>query len=112
MGIVDFINQIILIMHHTDHMSAEDSSLKQKVVEIKDKVQETVSNVPSGTFLALAGGVLLASILLKKKGAKMGFIGRWLTPIVLTGIYSKISSSFSNDKHHTAAASLPGYKAF
>jgi hypothetical protein len=100
-------------MNHTDFVATGDNSLTQKVTDIKDKVQETISKAPSGTFLALAGGVLLATILLKKKGTKMGFIGRWLTPIVLTGLYTKVTDAFSNKNNDTTPAiSMPGYKAF
>ncbi len=98
-------------MNHTDFAAAENT-ITEKVGEVKEKVDETLSNVPSGTFLILAGGVLLASMIFKKKGAKMGFIGRWLTPIVLTGIYSKITDTFSNKNNHTPALAKPAYKSF
>lgn len=96
-------------MNHIDQTPTEGSTTK--------KIEEKTSMIPSGFFLAAAGGAMLVSLLLqaKNKGQKSNFFGQWVAPILLTGLYNKIVKTLGHDSQshpQTNMAAAPGAHSF
>jgi hypothetical protein len=54
-------------------------------------LERQTARIPSGTFLGIAGGSILASLsalLIGKKGIA-NFIGQWVPTVLLLGMYNK-----------------------
>lgn len=55
-------------------------------------LEKQTRNIPSGAFLALAGGSVAASLAAHMAGKKQlaNFIGLWTPTILMLGMYNKI----------------------
>ena len=96
-------------MHHETNTPTEGSTTKM--------IEETTSKIPSGFFLAAAGGLMLVSLVLqsKKKGQIDNFIGQWVAPVLLTDLYNKIVKTLwhdSSSQPQAAIAGMPGANKF
>ena len=62
-------------------------------------IEKYTSQVPSSAFLALALGSIVASLSFKiaKKDAGAHFIGQWVSPFLLLGIYNKMVKQHGSD---------------
>jgi hypothetical protein len=55
-------------------------------------IEQRTAALPSGTFLALAGGAIAAALALKLLGrhSTANFVGEWAPTFLMLGIYNKI----------------------
>jgi hypothetical protein len=68
--------------------------------EVAKRIERTTSQVPSDTFLWAALGAVGASLLLRtarQKNASL-FIGQWVSPLLLFGVYNKLVKLGGSDK--------------
>lgn len=56
------------------------------------KIEQTTSAIPSGTFLVVAGGAMVGSMVLKLLGrdSTANFVGQWVPTILMLGLYNKL----------------------
>lgn len=65
---------------------------KEKEDVLTKKIEEQTTKIPSDVFLFSALGVIGISFVLKCMNKKddANFIGQWVAPILLLGIYNKM----------------------
>lgn len=63
-------------------------------------IESQTSKLPSDVFLWAAGGLMLTSLTLKllKKGPTSLFLGQWVAPVLLMGLYNKIVKVHGHDQ--------------
>lgn len=76
-------------------MSSHDGGVRPHEAHegaVTKRIEEYTSRVPSGTFLTLAIGSIVASAALQLVGMKResNFIGHWVPTILIMGLYNKI----------------------
>ncbi len=69
-------------------------------------IESQTSQLPSSTFLALAGGSIAASAALRIAGKHDWalFVGQWAAPFMLLGIYNKMVKQLGSDAETRSAA--------
>jgi hypothetical protein len=69
-------------------------------------IEAQTSQLPSSTFLALAGGSIIGSAVLKLAGKHEWalFVGQWAAPFLLLGVYNKMVKQHGSDADTRAAA--------
>ncbi len=74
--------------------------------KVTSYIESYTSKIPSGIFLAAAGASILASVSFKiaKKDSAALFVGQWVAPFLILGIYNKQVKQFGSDasSHHAA----------
>jgi len=65
-------------------------------------IEQQTAKLPSDTFLWAAIGSIGASALLRLMGKKHAslFVGDWVAPMLLFGVYNKIVKVQGSDRHH------------
>ena len=68
--------------------------------EVAKNIEEQTSKLPSDTFLWAAVGAMGAALLMKtaKKEHASLFLGQWVAPLLLFGIYNKIVKVAGSDR--------------
>ncbi|HEY1186781.1 MAG TPA: hypothetical protein VGE74_03945 [Gemmata sp.] len=68
------------------------------------KIEEYTAQVPSDVFLWAAGGSIVASLALHGLGRKEDaqFVGQWVAPFMLLGVYNKIVKVAGSDRVHAS----------
>ena len=63
-------------------------------------IESQTSRLPSDAFLWAAGGIMLTSLTLKllKKTHTALFIGQWVAPVLLFGLYNKLVKIQGHDQ--------------
>jgi hypothetical protein len=63
-------------------------------------IEQQTAKLPSDIFLWAAGGSIAASLVLQLAGAKREslFIGQWVAPFLLLGVYNKIVKVAGSDR--------------
>ena len=92
------------------------SDLKSKTADLKSKIENInpyreegkvaraiesqTSRIPSDAFLWVAAGVMATSLTLKvlKKSHTALFVGQWVAPILVMGLYNKIVKIQGHDQ--------------
>jgi hypothetical protein len=71
----------------------------QREGRIATAIESQTTKLPSDTFLWLAGGAIVGSLLLKLAGRRHDalFVGQWPAPILLLGLYNKIVRLLGSD---------------
>jgi hypothetical protein len=72
---------------------------EHKEGELTKKIENQTAKLPSDTFLFTAGGAIAIALALKlmKKNDNANFVGQWVAPILLLGIYNKLVKQLGND---------------
>jgi hypothetical protein len=72
---------------------------EHKEGEVTKTIENQTAKLPSDTFLFTAGGVIAISLALKlmRKKDDANFVGQWVAPILLLGIYNKLVKQLGND---------------
>lgn len=67
--------------------------------KVTEKIENQTSKAPSTFWLSLAVGAMAGSAALKATGSKHTalFVGQWVAPFLLFGIYNKIVKTQGND---------------
>jgi hypothetical protein len=71
----------------------------QEEGNITKKLENQTSKIPSSFFLTAAIGSIAASAALKINGREKDaqFVGQWVAPFLLLGVYNKIVKTLGND---------------
>jgi Cupin superfamily protein len=64
-------------------------------------IEKTTAAIPSVTFLALAGGAMVGSLVLKMMGRNTtaNFVGEWVPTILMLGLYNKIVKVLGSERN-------------
>jgi len=64
-------------------------------------IEEQTRKIPSDAFLFTSMGAITVSLILKVMGRRADaiFVGQWVAPILLLGIYNKLVKENDEDKH-------------
>jgi hypothetical protein len=67
------------------------------------KIEEQTAKLPSDTFLWAAVGAMATSAIFEFSGAKdkSRFIGQWVAPLLLFGVYNKLVKQQGSDRVHS-----------
>ena len=67
--------------------------------ELTKKIENQTAKLPSDTFLFTAMGAMALSLALKCTGRKDDavFVGQWVAPILIMGVYDKLVKQSGND---------------
>jgi hypothetical protein len=65
-------------------------------------IEEQTAKLPSDTFLWAAVGAMAASAIFEFTGAedKSRFVGQWVAPLLLFGVYNKLVKQQGSDRVH------------
>ncbi len=63
-------------------------------------IEEQTAKIPSDVFLMAAGGAVLLSLSLKMVGRdhQSLFVGQWVAPLLVVGLYNKIVKVAGSDR--------------
>ena len=70
--------------------------------KVAKTIEEQTARLPSDTFLWAAVGAMAASAIFEFSGAKdkSRFIGQWVAPLLLFGVYNKLVKQEGSDRVH------------
>ena len=72
---------------------------EQREGRVATAIEAQTSKLPSDTWLWLAGGAIIGSLVLKSLGRDKDalFVGQWPAPFLLLGVYNKIVRLLGTD---------------
>ena len=72
---------------------------EQREGRVATAIEQQTSKLPSDTWLWLAGGAIIGSLVLKSLGRDKDalFVGQWPAPFLLLGVYNKIVRLLGTD---------------
>ena len=81
-------------------MSRISEAVQQREGGFAKPIEEMTAKLPSDTFLWLAGGSILGSLVLKSMGRSHDalFVGQWAPTFLLLGVYNKIVKVAGHDR--------------
>jgi len=81
-------------------VSAEVEAEKQSEGVVAKAIEKQTAKLPSDTFLWAAGGSIAASAILQMMGKQKAslFLGQWVAPFLLLGVYNKIVKVAGSDR--------------
>jgi hypothetical protein len=70
--------------------------------QVARTIEQQTATLPSDTFLWAAVGAMGASAVFQLMGKKHAslFVGDWVAPLLLFGVYNKIVKLKGSDQHH------------
>jgi hypothetical protein len=79
---------------------AADSPQQQTEGKIAKAIESQTSKLPSDTFLWAAVGAMAVSAICEFSGAKdkSRFVGQWVAPFLLFGVYNKLVKQQGHDR--------------
>ena len=86
-----------------DDLSSKASATNRHEGELTSRLENLTAALPSSTWLALAGGALAGSIVLKAFGKSHAamFIGDFAPVFMLIGVYNKLVKLHGSDRFST-----------
>jgi hypothetical protein len=77
--------------------------------KVTARIEETTHRVPSGAYLSLAFGSMIASAAFQLAGKRhtANFIGQWVPSLLIIGVYNKLVK-IEHELLGSHAASAPG----
>lgn len=79
----------------------EDEAQKHSEGSVAKSIEQQTAKLPSDVYLWAAGGAIAASAvlqLLRKPKASL-FLGQWVSPFLLLGVYNKIVKVAGSDRN-------------
>jgi hypothetical protein len=66
---------------------------------VTKSIENQTAKLPSDTYLIGAGVAIAISLTMKMMGKKSGalFVGQWVAPILILGVYNKLVKQSGND---------------
>jgi len=63
-------------------------------------IEKVTAAIPSGTWLVMGGGAIVASLALKMMGkhTTANFVGQWVPAFLMLGLYNKIVKVMGSDR--------------
>jgi len=79
---------------------SDNHALKHQEDDFTKMIEDETAKLPSSLFLALALGSVVVSLGLQIAGAKPKslFVGQWIAPFLLLGIYNKLVKLEGHDQ--------------
>ena len=79
---------------------------EHKEGELTKSIENQTAKLPSDTFLFTAIGAMALSLALKCMGRKddATFVGQWVAPVLILGVYDKLVKQKGNDEASVAKA--------
>ena len=80
----------------------EDEAQIHSEGSVAKSIEQQTAKIPSDVFLWAAGGAIATSAvfqLLKRPKASL-FLGQWVAPFLLLGVYNKIVKTQGSDRAH------------
>ena len=80
---------------------AQDEAQKHSEGSVAKSIEQQTAKIPSDVFLWAAGGAIATSAvfqLLRKPKASL-FLGQWVAPFLLLGVYNKIVKVAGSDRN-------------
>jgi hypothetical protein len=76
------------------------AALAKREGEVAKNIEEQTAKIPSDTFLWAAVGAMGAALLMKtaRKDNTSLFLGQWVAPLLLFGVYNKIVKVAGSDR--------------
>jgi len=73
---------------------------------VTSAIEAQTSKVPSSGYLGMAIGAVAASAVLKSMGRDQWalFVGQWVAPFLLLGVYNKLVKQLGSDAYSREAA--------
>lgn len=95
-------------MSITDYQSTERSDRANGEAQMHSegvvarKLEEQTAKIPSDFFLWAAAGAIGISLVLELSGKteKSHFVGQWVAPFLLLGVYNKLVKQHGSDRVH------------
>ena len=91
------------VSHKLDDLGDKASAMNRHEGSLTSRLENLTSALPSSTWLALAGGAIVGSIVLKafgKSHASM-FVGGFAPTFLLIGVYNKLVKLHGSDRFST-----------
>ena len=87
-------------VHHEQAGTGRRPGLEHTEGSVARAIEQQTAKLPSDTFLWAACGCMGASLLLQCTGNKHAglFVGQWVAPLMLFGIYNKIVKVGGSDR--------------
>ena len=84
--------------------AAGDEAQKHSEGAVARGIEHYTAQMPSDWFLWAAGASILASLTLQVLGRKEDaqFVGQWVAPFMLLGVYNKIVKVAGSDRVHSS----------
>ena len=81
-------------------MFVEDEAQKHSEGSVAKAIEEQTAKLPSDVYLWAAGGAIAASAVFQLMGkSKVSlFLGQWVAPFLLLGVYNKIVKVAGSDR--------------
>lgn len=88
----------------TPTAGAHDEAQKHSEGPVARGIEHYTAQMPSDWFLWAAGGSIVASLTLQVLGRKEDaqFVGQWVAPFMLLGVYNKIVKVAGSDRVHAS----------
>lgn len=86
----------------TDRSGMEAESVKHSEGQVARTIEEQTARMPSDLFLWAAVGAIGTSAVLEFSGSheKSRFVGQWVAPFLLLGVYNKLVKVAGSDRIH------------
>ena len=83
-----------------DHEGVKSEAREHSEGPIAKAIEEQTAKLPSDVFLWAAGASIIGSLTLKalKKDHEALFVGQWVSPFLLLGVYNKIVKVHGSDR--------------
>ncbi len=80
--------------------SARGEAVRHAEGQLTKAIEEQTAKLPSDTFLMAAGGAILLSLSLKMSGKdhQSLFVGQWVAPLLILGLYNKLVKVAGSDR--------------
>ena len=75
-------------------------SVRHSEGRLTKAIEEQTAKLPSDTFLMAAGGAIVLSLSLKLSGRdhQALFVGQWVAPLLILGLYNKLVKVAGSDR--------------
>ncbi len=72
---------------------------EQREGRVATAIEQQTTKLPSDTFLWLAGGSIVGSVVFKSMGRDHDalFVGQWVAPFLILGLYNKLVRLLGSD---------------
>ena len=82
--------------------SATDEPMKHSEGAVARRIEDQTAKLPSDTFLWAAMAAMGGSLFLQASGRKDAslFVGQWVAPFLLFGVYNKLVKIAGSDRVH------------
>ena len=87
-------------LNHGNRTDSRSEPMRHSEGKLTKAIEEQTAKIPSDVFLMAAGGAVLLSLSLKLSGKdhQSLFVGQWVAPLLIFGLYNKIVKVAGSDR--------------